>query len=181
MALINGDSGNNSLPGTGNNDTINGKGGDDFINGLGGSDLVNGEAGNDSLFGFQSYDVVNGGSGNDSVEGGFGFDVLTGGAGADRFVFRNGPDGSIDNITDFVVADDTLVFEDFRNTSQGTLDVGAFRIGSSAADADDRFIYNQTTGDLFFDQDGAGGIAQVQVAALSANLALTNNDFFMIP
>lgn len=180
MAIITGDNGNNSLPGRSTSDFIDALGGNDFVNGLGGNDLVLGGSGNDTLFGNFGSDVLDGGSGNDTIEGEFGSDVLTGGANADRFVFRNGPNGSADIITDFVVADDTLVFEDFQNTAQGTLSAAAFRIGASAADATDRFIYNNTTGDLFFDQDGLGGIAQVRVASLSTNLALTNNDFSII-
>lgn len=177
MALINGDGGNNQLFGNNSqNDTMNGKGGDDLLNGLGGSDLLNGGAGNDDLFGFQDNDVLNGGTGNDDLEGGFGIDVLTGGAGVDRFIFQDSNQG-LDVITDFVVADDTIAVSLSRfGIGSGALDVGEFRIGSSAGDADDRFIYNQTTGDLFFDRDGTGAAAQVQIAALSANLNLTNND-----
>jgi Ca2+-binding RTX toxin-like protein len=51
-----------------------------------------------------------------------------------------------------------------------------FRIGASAGDAGDRFIYNSTTGGLFFDKDGIGGTAQVQFATLSTGLAMTNAD-----
>ncbi len=179
MALIEGTNGNDQRFGRNGNDTIKGFAGDDFLNGLGGSDLVLGGSWNDVLFGFQANDILDGGTGNDDLEGGLGFDTLTGGAGADRFIFRNGPDGSIDIITDFVVADDTIVFEDF-GVGNGTLNADAFRIGSLAGDATDRFIYNSATGDLFFDRDGTGAAAQVQIAALSANLAMTNNDIFLI-
>ena len=54
-----------------------------------------------------------------------------------------------------------------------------FQLGSAALDASDRFIYNQTTGGLFFDADGNGGAAQIQIATLSTGLALTHNDIFV--
>jgi Ca2+-binding RTX toxin-like protein len=39
-----------------------------------------------------------------------------------------------------------------------------------------RFIYNSTTGGLFFDGDGLGGVSQIQIATLSIGLNVTNND-----
>lgn len=55
-----------------------------------------------------------------------------------------------------------------------------FTIGSSAADERDRFIYNQNTGVLFFDEDGIGAAGQVQIATLSTGLAMTNADIFVV-
>jgi len=55
-----------------------------------------------------------------------------------------------------------------------------FVIGSAAVDASDRFIYNQNTGALFFDEDGIGALKQVQLASLSTGLAMANADIFVI-
>ena len=62
----------------------------------------------------------------------------------------------------------------------GTLAATAFRIGSAAADADDRIIYNNTTGALRFDSDGTGANAAIQFATLATGLALNNNDFVVV-
>ncbi|NEP56688.1 MAG: hypothetical protein F6K31_06640 [Symploca sp. SIO2G7] len=56
----------------------------------------------------------------------------------------------------------------------------AFTIGSAATKASDRFIYNDTTGALFFDPDGTGALAQVQFAQLSGGVALTHSDIFVV-
>ena len=45
-----------------------------------------------------------------------------------------------------------------------TLDSDLFRLGTNATTAGDRFVYNQSTGKLFFDKDGVSGTAQVQIA-----------------
>lgn len=60
--------------------------------------------------------------------------------------------------------------------------VAQFRLGSSAGDSSDRFIYNKGTGGLFFDPDGnvANGTGQLQFAQLSTNLAMTSKDIFVI-
>ncbi|MFM2304950.1 MAG: hypothetical protein RLZZ135_2362 [Cyanobacteriota bacterium] len=42
------------------------------------------------------------------------------------------------------------------------------------------FVYNSTTGGLYFDGDGAGAGAAVLFAALSPNLALNASDFTIV-
>ena len=51
---------------------------------------------------------------------------------------------------------------------------------TAAADADDRIIYDPTTGALYYDPDGNGGGAAVQFATLAPGLALENDNFFGI-
>jgi Ca2+-binding RTX toxin-like protein len=68
----------------------------------------------------------------------------------------------------------------FTGLALGALSANAFHTGSAAADADDRIIYDSTTGHLFFDVDGTGPGAQIQFASLSNNLALTYSDFQVI-
>ena len=55
----------------------------------------------------------------------------------------------------------------FTGLGLGTLGAGAFRTGSAAQDADDRIVYNQATGQLFFDADGNGAGAQVLFALVA--------------
>jgi Ca2+-binding RTX toxin-like protein len=135
--------------------------------------IVNGDAGND---------VFIGGSANDILIGGAGSDTLTGGVGADAFTF-NAPNQGVDLITDFVAADSIQVL---AKGFGGGLSVGSaiaygqFRIGAAAADASDRFIYNDTNGNLFFDTDGLGGAAQVQITTLVGTPAITNADIVVI-
>jgi serralysin len=51
---------------------------------------------------------------------------------------------------------------------------------SRAQDAEDRIIYNERTGALYYDSDGTGSKAKVKIATLSKNLEMTHNDFFVI-
>lgn len=118
-----------------------------------------------------------------------GDDKLTGGAGADKFIF-NANDG-IDTITDFSPADDTIVVsaDGFGSVPSGfgagltpekAITPQQFTIGAAATDASDRFIYDRSTGALFFDADGIGSTDQVQIASLSTGLAMNNTDIFVI-
>jgi Ca2+-binding RTX toxin-like protein len=59
----------------------------------------------------------------------------------------------------------------------GVLDVSRFTLGTSATTSSQRFIYNDKSGALFFDADGVGGTAQVRLAQLVGNPALTNANF----
>ncbi|MDZ7956288.1 hypothetical protein [Nostoc sp. DedQUE09] len=63
----------------------------------------------------------------------------------------------------------------------GTLSSDCFVIGSQAIDYNDRFIYNNSTGILSFDYDGAGGMAQFQFAQLSPGLAFSATNIFVTP
>jgi Ca2+-binding RTX toxin-like protein len=85
-----------------------------------------------------------------------------------------------DTITDFVSGTDKLqfskaVFTGLSSAALGDLTTDAFWSGagvSTAHDATDRFIYNTTTGALFYDADGnAAGSKAVQVALLGGNRA----------
>jgi serralysin len=85
--------------------------------------------------------------------------------------------------TDFKVIDDVIGIEKIGfkgGLTLGTLKADQFRIGSSAQDSSDRFIYNKSTGALYFDRDGIGGSAQIQFAKLSAGLSLTNQNFHVL-
>ncbi|MGD9978957.1 MAG: calcium-binding protein, partial [Hyphomonadaceae bacterium] len=110
-----------------------------------------------------------------------GSDRLAGGAGADAFVFSTALGaGNVDEITDFSVVDDTIQLDRsiFTAIGSGALDPDAFHIGSAAADAEDRIVYNSATGALYYDADGSGAGAAVLFATLSTGLALTQADFF---
>ena len=80
------------------------------------------------------------------------------------------------------MADDTIRLENafMPGLATGTLAAGAFRVGTTAVDASDRIIYNDDTGDLFFDQDGTGAAAKVRFAELDDGLAMSNQDFLVV-
>lgn len=159
-----------SLQGTIGNDVIDGKGGDDVVAGL---------DGNDQLIG---------GTGNDGLWGGKGKDRLTGGEGTDVFIYTNKNEKG-DALTDFSVDSATfnsdLIVVSALSFKGGLvagtfIKPGQFRIGVSAKDKSDRFIYNSDTGSLSFDVDGSGTAKAFQLAKLPTNLALTNQNIFAL-
>jgi Ca2+-binding RTX toxin-like protein len=187
-----GNSGHNRLFGLGGNDNLIGGAGNDSLFGGDGNDILLGQAGNDRLFGQNGNDVLLGGSENDFLNGGAGNDRLNGQLGADGIVTGTGSDridfntalggGNVDQVFDFSVAFDTMRLENaiFTGLAGGPLAATAFVIGAAAADADDRIVYNDTTGALSFDVDGVGGVAQVAFATLATGLALTSADFIVV-
>ncbi|MEE1656934.1 hypothetical protein VB618_12060 [Microvirga sp. CF3062] len=88
-----------------------------------------------------------------------------------------------DKIMDFKVVDDTLhlaksVFKTLDK--KGVLKASEFYQGTKAHDRDDNLIYNKKTGALYYDADGTGLAAQIQITTLSKNLKMTHKDFFII-
>jgi Ca2+-binding RTX toxin-like protein len=137
------------------------------------------------LTGNQNGNNITGNDGASIINGGDGRDTLTGRAGQDNFLFNTplSEAFNIDRITDFTVADDTIRLDDAIFSSSlglGNISSGEFVIGAAPQDANDRIIYNSGTGALYYDSDGNGGIAQVQFATLSAGLALTYLDFYVV-
>ena len=172
--------------------TVNAKGGDDRIDGSGmsdssmslslhggkGDDRVIGGDGVDNLWGDQGKDFIAGGNGTDYIHadgpGKDDTDTLKGGGGVDYFSLRVAESGvAADRILDFKPGIDKI-------TGFGDLDDDAFYIGSKAADAEDRAIYNAETGKLFFDADGTGIKDKVLIAKLDKHLDLTSDDFIIV-
>ncbi|MGF1987811.1 MAG: calcium-binding protein [Nostoc sp. ZfuVER08] len=176
--------GTSAINGTGNglNNTITGNSANNRLDGGAGNDTLNGGAGNDTINGGAGIDILNGGNGNDILVGGTGNDTLTGGAGSDRFTFNSRTEG-IDRITDFNVINDTIAVSaaGFGGglVAGGAIAANQFIIGSGVTTSSQRFIYNQSNGSLFFDQDGTGAIARIQIATLNTGLSLTNADIFV--
>ncbi len=150
-----------------------GNGGHNVITGNGAANILRGLAGNDTL---------RGGAGNDRLLGGAGHDSLRGEAGADGFYFDAALDAAtnVDDIIYYSVADDTIFLD--RDVfsgigANGTLGAAAFRAGTAALDASDRILYDQPTGRIFYDADGAGGAAAILFATVADGTALTRLDF----
>jgi Ca2+-binding RTX toxin-like protein len=138
-----------------------------------------------NLTGNANGNVLRGNNANNTLNGGDGRDELTGLGGQDQYLF-NTPLNAVNNvdvITDFNVADDTILLDQTIFSSSlglGNISAGEFVIGTAAQDANDRIIYDSNTGALFYDNDGVGGNAQVQFAELGRGLALTNQDFLVV-
>lgn len=158
-------------------------GGNDILYGGQGNDRIGGKTGDDQLYGDEGDDELWGGRGNDLLVGGQGNDILTGLTGADTFQFNAFEEGP-DTITDFdQLQGDTLEilasgFAD--DLVKGVLSADDFVLGAAAVDASDRFIYDQSTGSLFFDADGSGAQAALRVVTLSNNATLTHNDIVIV-
>jgi Ca2+-binding RTX toxin-like protein len=128
--------------------------------------------------------------GNDTLYGGAGKDVLEGGTGKDVFVFdtKLNKKTNLDKITKFSAKDDTIWLDNavFKGLGKGSLTkpvklkAKGFFEGSAAHDADDRIIYNKSTGSLSYDSDGTGNKAAVQFANVGKNLKVTAADFFVV-
>lgn len=138
-----------------------------------GSNTLTGGSQGDTLDGGAGADKLLGGGGNDVLLGGGGKDVLAGGTGADRFVFNTAANAlsNLDTITDFVHLSDKLQFSatvfDALGPTNWTVDQFWSAAGASSAhDASDRLIYNSSSGALYYDADGNGAVAAVQVALL---------------
>ena len=140
---------------------------------------------NNWLKGTSGNDLIQGLGGNDRIEGRAGSDVLVGGSGRDAFVFNTklSATTNVDTIQDFNVTADRIWLENAvftKLTKTGVLASGSFYKGAKAHDADDRIIYNSTTGALSYDADGNGAGAAIKFAQLSKGLALTSSHFLVI-
>lgn len=181
---------NEILNGTSGNDTIQGSDGADQISGFGGDDVISGGRGSDKIYGGLGNDRLSGGVGDDKLYGGDGNDTLTGGSGRDFFVFDVAPTAdNADTIRDFShLQRDKIVlsmadYGGFGATGAITADQFHAAAGATAAaDAEDRLVYNTSTGALFYDVDGVGGDAAVQIATIVnyATAGLAYNDFAIV-
>ncbi|WP_244520073.1 M10 family metallopeptidase C-terminal domain-containing protein [Sinorhizobium glycinis] len=135
------------------------------------------------LRGGAADDILDGRGGNDTLVGGAGDDWLTGGAGNDRFVFgEEWSYGEGDVITDFVRGQDKLV-----------IDRGAFGIAAGdtavalvtgtepeALSRKGTFLFETDNGRLWFDADGSGTEADLELVAILQNVrTLSISDFVL--
>jgi Ca2+-binding RTX toxin-like protein len=144
---------------------------------------LDGGAGYDSLLGSDGDDILLGGTGYDTLIGDKGADILTGGEGQDYFRYDRLNEAG-DTITDFNAIDDQILI---RGAGFGgglmagsPISVDQFTLGTSATDGSDRFIYNNTSGELYFDRDGTGSQSQVLLATLTGAPSINNTDIVVI-
>jgi Ca2+-binding RTX toxin-like protein len=194
LNLVSG-AGDININGTGNKsaNTITGNEGNNTLNGGAGNDTLMGEAGNDTLIGGTGNDTLTGGTGNDI----FRFDTAIGtkkdGAGVNAQIVAT----NVDTITDFDSgAGDQIdlsvkiftVYKTVFNAAKvagGEVNLsGSFDYGAdlkTAAIADIHFIYDTSTGNLYYDADGSGtGKAAIQFATLNGHPDLTASDLHIV-
>lgn len=175
-----------SITGSGFDDVLFGGRGNDTIRGGGGADRIQGQAGKDRLDGDAGNDTLLGGTGDDRLNGGDGADTLSGNAGADSFHFTSALGTGADRITDFEAGVDVLHLSRTVFAGIGTRGnpMSADRFvtsvaGMPALDANDRIIYESSTGRLYYDSDGSGANAAVLFARLTSLPALTAADILV--
>ncbi len=136
-----------------------------------------------TLVGNSFANTLRGNGDGNWLAGGAGNDVLFGKGGADRFIFSAalGRD-NVDHIADFASEDEFALAGDvFASLAPGALSADAFKmIDRAKVDANDRILYKQATGEVFYDADGAGQGAAVLFAVLDNKATLTGADFLVL-
>jgi serralysin len=167
---------------------INGTAGNDSLVGGSGNDTINGSAGADTLVGGAGNDLLDGNDGNDRLEGGAGNDTLSGSGGQDSYVFREAGAANADTVNGFATDWDHLQLDHNAMAALGAVGTfGAndarFFAGAGAGgghDADDRVIFNTTTGQLYYDDDGSGAHAAQLIATFQASTSVAAADISVI-
>ncbi len=135
--------------------------------------------------------TVLGSRANDVIWGGAGHDTLTGNGGNDTFGFNEAGAADSDTISDYTGGDiiglsaapGTGFFQGLATTSGGqtaNFDQNEFVNGTTATEAHAQILYNQASGQIFYDADGTGASAAVLVATIGAGTQLANNDFTVL-
>ncbi|SCY71753.1 Ig-like domain-containing protein [Microvirga guangxiensis] len=144
---------------------------------------INGTSRSNSLNGTSGNDKIDGKGGNDKINGKGGNDILIGGSGKDTFTFDTKLGSTnVDVIVDFKSGQDIIDLNDsvFTKLKVGKLSASAFVVGEKALDASDRIIYNNKTGDLYYDADGSGSGEAVKFATIENKVKLSAYDFYVI-
>ncbi|MEZ8082545.1 calcium-binding protein [Enterovibrio norvegicus] len=127
--------------------------------------------GNDTLIGRNGNDTLEGGNGADRLEGGVGFDTLTGGEGADTFVVDDDRSNysviETDTITDFVIGEDKIAFDDYYHAD---MDFDDFVVTQQGDDTLVQIIREYTSGgNQYSDADVNVLLKGIDAADISAN------------
>ncbi len=140
-----------------------------------------------NINGTNGSNIIVAGIGNDTINGGLGNDTLTGGLGNDTFVFNTklGPT-NIDTISDFASGDKIALVGSIFSKLKGDKDLSdnlyvQTIVGISTQDANDYLFYDFESGGLYYDADGSGAKAAVQIAIIgTGGVSLTANDFSIV-
>ena len=125
-------------------------------------------------------DTLKGDKFANSFDSGMGADTVTGGAGHDKFVFKTMIDAA-DHIKDFSHVDDTIVLDNDIFTAfakLGAIKAKAFHandVGHDAHTAKQKLIYDKADHSLWYDADGNGAGAAIEIAVFDNKIK--NLDF----
>jgi Ca2+-binding RTX toxin-like protein len=145
--------------------------------------LLTGTAAIDGTGNAAANTIVGNGAAN-TIDGKGGLDTLTGGGGADTFVFSSklNAAANLASITDFEHGIDRIALDDrfFKFMGMvGPLGDQFFTI-SAPTTRDQHVVYDQATGVLSYDIDGAGAKAAVAFAQVAPGTVLDHNDFLIV-
>ncbi|MGB8813993.1 MAG: hypothetical protein WCC57_12500 [Paracoccaceae bacterium] len=153
---------------------------EDFLTGI---ENLAGGTGNDRFTGDALANYLRGGAGNDTLNGAGGHDALRGDAGADVFVFSAALSTAlnVDTIADFTHLQDDIGLLAARFAGLGaSVTADELRFGTAALDGNDRLIYDQATGIVFYDADAAGIGGRVAFARVAPMTTLSAADFVIL-
>ena len=150
------------------------------VTNAGAATTIKGSQFNDVLTGGSGNDILLGGAGNDVLAGGKGADTLTGGSGADSF--RLSGDTKSDHITDFLSGTDRIELDHllYKALGTGQLAANQFAQGTAATTATQRIVYDQPTGNLWYDADGSGKGKAVLIGVLDNHVQIAHTDLYLI-
>lgn len=139
-----------------------------------------GNKGNETIIGNSGDNVLNGGKG--------GSDNLTGGLGNDTFVFDSKPvSGVFDTITDFTSGEDLIqlsskVFKALDDDTLANDFISYTNATAPLANDGHHLLYNSDTGALYYDADGSGAKAAIQIGLLGEDThpTLGSSDFIVV-
>jgi Ca2+-binding RTX toxin-like protein len=138
-----------------------------------------------NLVGNALSQTITGNAGVNAIYGGLGNDTLLGLGGSDIFIFNTalGP-SNVDTLSDFTAADtiylENAVFTGLTGTGTLTADQFVSNTTGLATTASQHIIYESDTGNLYYDSNGNAAGGSVLFAHLSAGLAITSADLFII-
>ncbi len=126
-----------------------------------------------TIYGNAGNNVIDAKGGNDTI-------YLMGGTDTVYFSTALGA-GNVDAVRGFTSGDDKLQLDSvtFAGLAPGALPASAFALGA-AGDADDRIVYDQANGLLWFDGDGNGSGAAVLFATFDQGTPLAASDFLVV-
>lgn len=164
-----------------------------------------GSAFGDILTGNAVANAIDGGAGSDTLTGNGGVDTLTGGLGADTFRFNTAKDGGAtgDVITDFVSGEDLIGIQRSGFKILAGVDLGAVgaldfaahyfvsAVGSPATTGNPsgvtatetghgQFLFNETTNQLWWDEDGSGAKQALLLATFQNGAHVLATDFDLL-
>jgi serralysin len=142
---------------------------------------------NDRLTGNAAAQNLTGRYGQDTLWGAGGNDTLWGGSDGTTFIFRETGTANADTISDWRSGSDEIALD---NVAMGALGAdGAFVAGDArfwassnglAHDANDRVLFNSSSGSLYYDADGNGPGAAQLIATVQAGAAIAATDIVVI-